>query len=90
MYRSEEAVGPSAKWKLTTLPTRNLANGDRDRCLKIEIWKAGLNGYHTSRGCFYTTVNKMLELHGKQPVGLTKANGTVILNTAFYTFCILS
>ncbi|OXA64514.1 Copine-5 [Folsomia candida] len=74
VYRSEEAPGTSPIWASATISMRSLA-GDKDRCLQLQVWQVGFNGYHKSLGFYYTTVNKMQSLIGKEGVKLAGKNG---------------
>lgn len=76
VYRSEEAPGTSPIWASATISMRSLA-GDKDRCLQLQVWQVGFNGYHKSLGFYYTTVNKMQSLIGKEGVKLAGKNGLV-------------
>jgi len=90
VYRSELQVGESPIWNGATIPIRSLNNGDKDRCLQIECFQWGLNGYHSSLGLLYTTVNKMESLVDQEPVKLVGKNGLVSLFTLKTTVeCVL-
>ncbi|OXA46122.1 copine-8 [Folsomia candida] len=74
VYRSPEVKGPNPSWPPVTISMRTLANGDKDRCLRIEVWKSGVNGYHKSLGIVHTTVSKMLA-DLRQKIWITGNNG---------------
>lgn len=76
VYRSPEVKGPNPSWPPVTISMRTLANGDKDRCLRIEVWKSGVNGYHKSLGIVHTTVSKMLA-DLRQKIWITGNNGKV-------------
>lgn len=46
VYRSEEAPGTNPTWQSATISMRSLANGDKDRCLQLQVFQVGINGYH--------------------------------------------
>lgn len=77
VYRSEACPGKSPTWRLATIPLRTLCNGDKERTLQFRVFQVGLNGYHTSLGMLFTTVNKMGALVGSEGVKLTGKNGVV-------------
>ncbi|ODN05578.1 Copine-8 [Orchesella cincta] len=75
VYRSEASPGKTPVWRPATIPMRTLCNGDKDRTLQFHVFQVGLNGYHSSLGMVFTTVNKMSELVGSETVNLTGKNG---------------
>jgi len=87
VYRSEAVpvMGENVIWMPATLSMRSLCNGDKDRGLQIQFFQVGFNGYHSSLGFLYTTVNKLKALGsrcdsdngGGEPVRLVGKNGTV-------------
>lgn len=86
VYRSEAATGCHPTWRSATISMRSLSNGDKDRCLQIQVWQVGFNGYHKSLGVYHTTVNKMQSLIGKEGLKLAGKNGLV---SKYYTVNIL-
>ncbi|CAL8097154.1 unnamed protein product [Orchesella dallaii] len=75
VYRSEACQGKSPIWRPATIPLRTLCNGDKDRTLQFHVFQVGINGYHSSLGMLFTTVNKMVQLVGNESVKLTGKNG---------------
>ena len=66
VYRSELSLGDTPSWEPFTLTMRSICNGDKDRGLRLQCLQEGLNGYHSSLGSLYTTVNKLAEIAGVQ------------------------
>jgi len=79
VYRSETIRGENPNWKSNTISMRSLCNGDKERCLQIQCWKEGLNGYHKLIGTTVTTVNQLMTMLGSEGMQLSGQKGKTLL-----------
>ncbi|CAG7677705.1 unnamed protein product [Allacma fusca] len=59
VFRSQETRGSNPIYPNVTISGRTLCNGDKDRQLKLEVWKRTLKGEDELVGFAFTTLSRM-------------------------------